>query len=172
MESKKIFKVIKLGEKFIVSLNIENKKDYYTTYQEVAQYATIWHTDVIDIMKTCNGELVAIEPVNFIKLNDNTSDESNAIEVIAFDVEKDAEKMVSIIEFEKNVAKVYREVKKLENEYSSKENRSKDDIRACYSDKYILDIWKYEEYTEEKGEGFLYFEDFLIDFIENNLRFE
>lgn len=173
MESKKIFKVGKLGEKFVVSLDVKNREDYYTTYQEVAQYSTLWHTDVIDIMKKHNGELMEIKPVSFVKLNENPSDEANIFEVISFNSEEDAQNMVSALEFEKNVAKVFREVKKLEKEYNSEESRTKDDIRACYSDQYILAVWKCEECTdEENDEGFAYFEDFLIDFIETNLIFE
>lgn len=170
MKSEKTFKVNKIGEKFIVSLNVANKDNWYTTYQEVAQHTTIWHTDVLEIMEKLGGSLMKIESPRFTNFGEEKKEE--VFEVIAFDLEEDAKKMIDVLGFEKKVSEVFRVVKKLEREYGSEYNRTKDNIRECYYDEYILDIWEYEKYSEETGEGFMLFEDFLIDFIETNLIFE
>lgn len=64
---------------------------------------------------------------------------------------------------------VFKEVKLLEKEYKSEDSRTITDIEKCYTDEYILHIWKSEKNDEEEGEGWLTFEGFLIDFIEGNL---
>ena len=72
-----------------------------------------------------------------------------------------------------NINYVYNKVKELEKEYNSEDSRSKQDIIDCYSDDYILEIWKDEgQYIEETGEGWNTFEDFLIDFIKQNIELE
>lgn len=76
------------------------------------------------------------------------------------------------IEQKENAKKVFDKVKQLEKKYESEENRGIKDIEGCYTDYYILSVWEEEQYNEETGEGWGTFEDFLIDFIEQNIMFE
>lgn len=73
---------------------------------------------------------------------------------------------------EKEMKEVLRVVKELEKEHGSEEDRTIENIKACYIDDYILDIWDEEKYKEETGEGWHTFEDFIISFIEQNIIFE
>lgn len=68
-----------------------------------------------------------------------------------------------------NIKNLFLEIKKLEKEYNSEENRTVEDIKACYFDDYILSIWEDEKYNRETGEGWCSFEGFLYSFIENNI---
>lgn len=68
-----------------------------------------------------------------------------------------------------NIKNLFLEVKKLEKEYDSEEDRTVEDIKACYFDDYILSIWEDEKYNRETGEGWCSFEGFLYSFIENNI---
>lgn len=63
------------------------------------------------------------------------------------------------------VEQVYNGAKAMEKEYNSKDNRTMQDIKGLYTDKYILSIWK-DETTYSN------FEDFLLDIIEQNLANE
>lgn len=73
---------------------------------------------------------------------------------------------------EDTIQNVYDEVKKLEKEYRSEENRTIEDIRACFVDDYILDIWDSEKYNEETDDGWVDFDDFILSFLEQNMIFE
>lgn len=73
---------------------------------------------------------------------------------------------------QEDIKYVYDEVKKLEKEYQSEEDRTYDDIKACFYDDYILSIWEYEKYNEETEDGWFKFTDFLINFIKQNIMFE
>ena len=41
-----------------------------------------------------------------------------------------------------NIKNLFLEIKKLEKEYDSEEDRTIEDIKACYFDNYILYIWE------------------------------
>ena len=97
---------------------------------------------------------------------------NNKIEIISFKTKEDCKKVMELFLHEKKINEVYNQVKKLEKKYNSKGCHDRNQIKSCYTDKYILGVWDIEKYTEEKGEGFNTFEDFLLDFIEQNLIFE
>lgn len=67
-----------------------------------------------------------------------------------------------------NAKQVYEKVKELEKQYQSQDDRTLEDIEKCYTDEDILSIWKFEQ----ENDGWDTFENFLIDFIEQNLQFE
>lgn len=73
------------------------------------------------------------------------------------------------VEQKAKAAELFEKVKKIEKEYGSDDYRTIEDIEGCYTDYYTLSAWEEERYTEEKGEGFMTFEDFLLDFIEQNI---
>lgn len=72
----------------------------------------------------------------------------------------------------KTIKMLLKIVRKMEKKYDSQYRRTPKDLKALYKDNYILSIWKDEKYNKETGEGWNCFEDFLIDFIEQNLIFE
>lgn len=67
---------------------------------------------------------------------------------------------------------VYDVIKELEIEYDSQDSRTLKDIEDCYEDDYILSIWDMEDAENNDGDGWTNFEDFLIDFIEQNIQCE
>ena len=66
-----------------------------------------------------------------------------------------------------NAKVVLEKVKKLEKEYDSDQDRTLADIEACYTDSYILKIWEDENKDDD---GWDTFENFLVDFIEQNIQ--
>ena len=77
------------------------------------------------------------------------------------------------IEKKEKAAEVLKEVSKIEKEFNSPYKRSIEDTEKCYTDAYILEVWKSEGlYNEETGQGWHSFEDFLVDFIKENIEFE
>lgn len=64
---------------------------------------------------------------------------------------------------ETKIKNVYNIVKSIENKHNSKEKRTLNDIKLCYTDNYILSLWKSEQ------EDWSSFEEFLIDIIEQNI---
>ncbi|WP_336769812.1 hypothetical protein [Bacillus bombysepticus] len=62
--------------------------------------------------------------------------------------------------------RVYEIVKQLEKKYNSTVDRSLNDVELCFVDSHILMVWE----TEKDAWGS--FEDFLIDFIQQNIELD
>ena len=68
-----------------------------------------------------------------------------------------------------NIQKVLLRIREEEKHFK----RTEEDIKTCYTDTYILSVWESEGmYLEETGEGWNSFEDFLTDFILQNIEAE
>lgn len=165
----------KYGEKYnIVLIPTEGIIPEYTECEEIAVEIGINDDEVKTIVESCNGKVVELEKsnMNLGYNNDNSNNEADCMNVITFDSESDCNNVIDILMQEKKITKLFKDVQLLEEKYNSTDRRTRDDIKSCYTDSYILDIWGIERYDDGNYEGFNTFEDFLLDFIEQNIRFE
>ena len=72
---------------------------------------------------------------------------------------------------EKRFSYVLTELDKFTKENNLKNNISLKDIKRCYEDEEILDIWEGEKILSDDY-GWTNFEDFLIDYLEQFLIFD
>lgn len=158
-----------VGEKFTLELLQKRNNTGVTTCLDLSFETGLSVDEIKEITMKNKGEIFEVEINTF---SSYPKYDLNAVESIIFTNKEDCENVLNIFNYEKKINEVYRKVKVLEKQYNSKDNRTREDIKMCYDDKYILDIWEIEKYTEEKDEGFVTFESFLIDFIEQNLIFE
>lgn len=169
MSENKLMVIREVGEKF--TLEVLNKRSDIgvTTCLDLSYETGLSVDEIKELTVKNNGEIFEVEVNTF---GFYSKYDLNVLESIIFVNKEDCENVLNIFNFERKINEVFKKVKVLEKQYNSKENRTKEDIKMCYDDKYILEIWEIEKYTEEKGEGFATFESFLIDFIEQNLIFE
>lgn len=73
---------------------------------------------------------------------------------------------------EKRFSYVLTELDKFTKENNLKNNISLKDIKRCYEDEEILDIWEGEKILSDDDDGWTNFEDFLIDYLEQFLIFD
>ena len=73
---------------------------------------------------------------------------------------------------EKRFSYVLTELDKFTKENNLKNNISLKDIKSCYEDEEILDIWEGEKILSDDDDGWTNFEDFLIDYLEQFLIFD
>lgn len=66
----------------------------------------------------------------------------------------------------KNIKEVLKLVKTIEEEYSTKEHRTYEDIENYYYNGQVLELWEVEQLTREK---YFTFEEFLIDYIRHEI---
>ena len=72
----------------------------------------------------------------------------------------------------KRFSYVLTELDKFIKENNLKNNISLKDIKRCYEDEEILDIWEGEKILSDDDDGWTNFEDFLIDYLEQFLIFD
>ena len=72
----------------------------------------------------------------------------------------------------KRFSYVLTELDKFTKENNLKNNISLKDIKRCYEDEEILDIWEGEKILSDDDDGWTNFEDFLIDYLEQFLIFD
>ena len=73
---------------------------------------------------------------------------------------------------EKRFSYVLTELDKFTKENNLKNNISLKDIKRCYEDEEILDIWEGEKILSDDDDGWTNFEDFLIGYLEQFLIFD
>ena len=72
----------------------------------------------------------------------------------------------------KRFSYVLTELDKFTKENNLKNNISLKDIKRCYEDEEILDIWEGEKILSDDDDGWTNFEDFLIGYLEQFLIFD
>lgn len=154
------------------NLELSNKKSNlsFSSCYDFSIFLGLDITDIKNIVEENNGVILEID----LDLYNEYSykEKNNKMEIIHFESKDDCLKVIEIFEYEKKISSLLDKVRYLEKKYNSKDERTRDELKSCYTDEYILSIWDIEKYTEESGEGFFYFDDFLLDFIEQNLIFE
>lgn len=154
------------------NLELSNKKKNmsFSSCYDFSIFLGLDINEIKDIVKGNYGNILEID-LNFYN-EYSYRDKDNKIEIIHFESKDKCLDVMNIFYTEKKISSLLEKVRVLEKKYNSKEEHTRDDLKACYEDDYILSIWNIERYTEESGEGFLYFDDFLLEFIEQNLIFE
>lgn len=154
------------------NLELSNKKRNlsFSSCNDFSIFLNLDVEEIKEIVKHAKGNIIEID----LNLYNEYSyrDKDNKMEVINFESKEDCIKSIEMFNFEKKISMVLEKVRFLEKSYNKKEMYTRNDIKSCYEDEYIMGVWDIEKYTEEKGEGFFYFEDFLLSFIEENLIFE
>lgn len=155
------------------NLELSKKKKHisFSSYFDFSFYIGLDVQTIKNIVLENNGVILSVDVSNNADSNFRYNG-NNTIDVLHFKDRIDCENVMSILSSEQQISSVLKKVNDLTKKYNFKQEYSRDDIKSLYKDKYILSIWDLEKYTEEKAEGFYNFEDFLLDYLEQNLIFE
>lgn len=160
----------KFDEGFNLELDNKKKNISFSSCNDFADYLFLDVTEVKNMVEGNKGTIISINLDDYNEFS--YKDKDNKMDIIHFSSKEDCLKLMDLFYEERKISVLLNDIKSLEKKYGSKEEHTREDVKSCYEDDYILGIWDIEKYTEESGEGFFHFEDFLLSFIEQNLIFE
>lgn len=152
-----------------LELSKKKRNMIFSSYFDFSFLTGLDVESIKNIVLENNGVIMNVDLSN--NGNSYKYNSDNTIDILHFKSKEDCEKVMNILSDEQQVSSMLKKVNDLAKKYNSKDY-NREDIKNFYKDEYILNIWEIEKYTEDKGEGFFCFEDFLLDYLEQNLIFE